>query len=210
MFAGGRNNPIVRAAEFTRAYKKYLNEDHDPNEMFNPNVDTVHIPETPRRDKIFKVGRTDGSTSNVEHYPSEYGDMGKGGFKSGKVFDEERKSQMPPNFGSLMLSIDDNLKLLASVQKERNILGGMGLSIDPNDEILLMKDRTGNLKGAIIISRDHSNNLKHIKYMDVDTDAMNFKKSLSKLITSKIGGTAIYYEDIEVHRIHIPKEFIAD
>lgn len=203
----GRHNPIVRASKCMRM----LLDDYDPKEMFMPNTTTLPNNEKERPEKIFKVGRTDGSECSYPEYPSKYGDMGSHKFSSGTVFDDRsRKTPLPSNFGSLLIAIDDNLKLLSTAQKERNLLSKLGNFISPTDEVLVMKTNTGEVKGAIAISRDATNKIKCIKYVDVDKDSSNFNKSITKLAMKNIGGTVIYHEDVDVVKYPIPSKYVVE
>jgi len=201
-------SPIGRASRFTKCYKNYLLEQQTKKvsniiEESDYHTNVFDLDDNDQLDKSvsYPLGRTDGSAVYHKEYPKGYGDIGNDKYKSGVIIDVPR---IPG-----ILDIDNNLKLLTALQRERNLLSNIGLDFDPNDEIYTIKDNNGSLLAVMAVSRDKLNKIDKINFVDVDYNAVNFKKALARFLEHNIvGGTACFYDNIDISRYEIRKEVL--
>ena len=183
-FYAGRFNPLVQATKNKQIYNKY-----QETKLAKVNGKLVTEGEDACQNPSVMVtkGPLDATGNNSIATP-----LGK------LPEDAKTYGSMPaPEFQSGMILVDPDLKLLAAVQHERNLLAQAGLQFDPNDDIRVIKDNNGKLKGAIAVSYEHMGQIIKINYMDVDKESENFKKSIVAL-ASQPGSSLTFFESLEI------------
>lgn len=191
---GAQLNPLFRTSQFTRIFKEYKQTTKGAGHLFQEDED---------------------SKLNPNSYSSEGPHQGLSAsnpVKLGRNPDDSYGDVPEPEFQSGTILIDPELRLLAAMQQERNLLAKAGLKIQPMDDVRVIKDINGNVKGAMAINRTKNmGQVMSIKYIDVDKDGENFKKALSKLITSN-GSPIKTFENAtaEITRCRIPLGLIKD
>lgn len=184
-------NPIYRTSQFVRFFKEYKENTKGSGRLFEENVNPhVYSSDFPHSglsaEDPVKLGR---------HPNDPYGeDIPKPEFQSGTII------------------VDDTLKVLESMQKERELLSHAGLKIEAHDDVRVVKDREGNIKAAIAINNTRNmGQIVCIKYIDVDKDAQNFKKALARLITSPKSPIKTFENtQAEITRCRIPLGLIKE
>lgn len=128
---------------------------------------------------------------------------------------EGDKSILPnTEFQSGMILIGPDIRLMKIIHNERDLLSKAGLKINPTDDIRIIRDSSGRLKGAIAFGTSHINQIKKIRYIDVDDDSQNFKKCMCYLMRNTESSTnpLKFYnsEKADVERDEIVKKFVID
>lgn len=192
---GGRLNPVVRATKMTRYHKVYT-EEQNSNIANMPNVECAKH-KNPNR--ISSIGPMNPTGNNEEPVPlgRDPGDQSYGIIPGHK-------------FQSGVIMVDPDLKLLAALQKDRNLLASTGLEFDPTDDVYIMKDPSGMIKGAIAISYSNMGQITTVNYMDVADDSANFTKSIEKFIAQGAGSSLMYAEGAQVIRNDIRKDLLIE
>lgn len=189
MGIAGSLNPIFRATKFRRIWKEYLENLNESSVSIedkykNPNVMASTGTVIDDSSKTFvKLGR-DSSYSNYGETPT-------------------------PEHQSGIIFVDPDLKLLKALNHERDSLFLAGLQFCPTDDVKIIKDNSGNIKGAMAISYSNMNQIMSIRYIDVDKDSENFKKSISRLLTRQTSSLS-FSESVELIRDSIRSDLIKD
>ena len=84
-------------------------------------------------------------------------------------------------FQSGVILIDDDLKLFNSMHYERNLLANLGLQISPTDDIRIIRNKNGEIVAAFAFGESRVNQVKRLRYIDIDSNSSNFKKCMVKL-----------------------------
>ncbi len=183
----GMLNQVARTTKFIKFYKDYRENnvlEEGDNSFYNPNVLSSSNPFNNDNDtNCIKLGRNSDCLT--------YGNI-------------------KPEFQSGMIIIDPDLKLLAAISNERDLLYKAGLHIDPTDDVRIVKTSTGDVKAAIAIGSKRNGQIKYIKYIDIDEDSINFHKAISKLASQPNSPLQFYENEVDVQRYDINQKSIKE
>lgn len=104
-----------------------------------------------------------------------------------------------PEFQSGIILNDDGLKILKAIHSEKDQLSKLGLKIDPTDDVRVVRNSSGEIVAAIAFGEKNVNQIKKIKYIDIDKDSQNVCKCLSQLAQTEQSTNPLrFYESEEV------------
>lgn len=123
-----------------------------------------------------------------------------------------RLPPIKPEFQSGMILIGNDLKLIKAIHNDRDLIEKAGLQIDPTDDLRIIYDSNGKIVGAIAFGTKHVNQIKKIRYIDVDPDSNNFNKCMCHIIrnTEHSSNPLKFYnaDEVEIDRDEIDKKYI--
>ena len=101
--------------------------------------------------------------------------------KTTKEYTEPSPFRKNTEFISGMMILDGGLKLADAIYSQRRLLSDSGLQIDPKSNIKLIYNEFGEIVAAIAYNSCHMGQIKKIRYIDIDPDAVNFKRAMCYL-----------------------------
>ena len=101
--------------------------------------------------------------------------------KTTKEYLEPSLFRKAVEFSSGMMILDGGLKLANAIYSQRRLLANLGLEIDPLSNIKLVYNIDGEIVAAIAYTSSHMGQIKKIRFIDIDPDAINFKKAMCYL-----------------------------
>lgn len=116
-----------------------------------------------------------------------------------------------PEFQSGMILVGSDLKLLKVIHNERDLLSMAGLNINPTDDVRIMRNGSGEIVGAIAFGTKNMGQIKKIRYIDIDPDAIHFKKCLRHIIQTESSKSPLKFynsDHVDIVRDKIPERFI--
>lgn len=117
-----------------------------------------------------------------------------------------------PEFQSGTILVGKELRLMKAIHNERDMLEKAGLHIDPTDDLRIIMNSNGKVVGAIAFGTKHVNQIKKIRYIDVDRDSINFNKCMCHIIrnTEHSSNPLRFYnaDDVQIDRDHIKQDYI--
>lgn len=143
-----------------------------------------------------------------------YSSVEKSGIKIGQPTENGNNSiDLPtPEFTSGTILVGNELRLMKSIHNDRDMLEKAGLQIDPTDDLRIITNNNGKIVGAIAFGTKHVNQIKKIRYIDVDPDGANFNKCMCHIIrnTEHSSNPLRFYnaDNVEIDRDHIKPEYM--
>ena len=101
--------------------------------------------------------------------------------KTTKEYTEPSPFTKNTEFISGMMILDGGLRLANAIYSQRRLLANLGLEIDPRSNIKLIYNEFGEIVGAIAYNSSNMGQIKKIRYIDIDPDAVNFKRAMCYL-----------------------------
>ena len=171
---------------------KRIERNKDELKQYNPNVFNSIGPQ------LTAQSDNDSDNSVALGFPTDTGNM--------------RFPPIKPEFQSGMILVGSDLKLVKAIHNDRDLIEKAGLHIDPTDDLRIIHNSDGKIVGAIAFGTKHVNQIKKIRYIDIDPDSQNFNKCLCHMIrnTDHSSNPLRFYnvDDIEIDRDDIDPKYI--